>query len=78
MECQVRGHRITFALQGQFSADPLTPASNFTIESSASMVRSAGELRPDVLMYLTGALERVARMSRDQILTAGLLFCPEA
>ncbi|MGV2338993.1 MAG UNVERIFIED_CONTAM: hypothetical protein LVR18_40980 [Planctomycetaceae bacterium] len=34
---------------------------------AAQRMRSAGELRPDVLMYLTGALERFAGMSLDQI-----------
>jgi hypothetical protein len=34
---------------------------------AAHRMRSAGELRPDVLMYLTVALERFAGMSLDQI-----------
>ena len=34
---------------------------------AAHRMRSAGELRPDVLMYLTGAVERFASMTLDQI-----------
>jgi hypothetical protein len=39
---------------------------------AAHRMRSAGELRPDVLMYLTGALERFAGMSLDQIQSIGI------
>ena len=39
---------------------------------AAHRMRSAGELRPDVLMYLTGAVERFAGMSLDQIQALGI------
>jgi len=39
---------------------------------AAQRMRSAGELRPDVLMYLTGAVERFAGMSLDQIQAHGI------
>ena len=35
-------------------------------------MRSAGELRPDVLMDLTGAIERFADLSPDQIQAPGI------
>ena len=39
---------------------------------AAQRMRSAGDLRPDVLMYLTGAVERFAGMSLDQIQALGI------